>query len=601
MPHRVIKGIAVSPGVAVGPALVVRWEAPVVPDVPIGPEQVAAETGRLGEAMAYARERIARSRAKAAERAGEEEARIFDAQLMILEDHDLRNGVDRLIRENHFSAERAFQLKMLEWRGLWTTTGSAMLRERLADLTDVEILVLTHLMGVEEPTLEHARPEAPVVLVARDLTPALTVQLDRDAVLAIACEEGTRTSHAAILAHSIGIPAVMALPEVLDRVASGDLVVLDGWAGTLQVEPSDATVEAARRRDRQRRELERDLEAGSELPAQTTDGVVLAVRANLDLPEEVEAALRHRAEGVGLMRTEFLVTGRGQMPTEDEQAELYRRIGAAFMPHPVVVRTFDLGGDKFPAPFKRVAEGNPMLGWRAIRVCLDQPEIFRPQIRAILRAAAHTKLRLMLPLVTRLDEILKTRELVAEEARALRKSGIEAAASVPIGITVETPAAAIMADRLVEVSDFLSVGTNDLVQYTLAVDRGNARLAERFTPHHPAILRLLATIARAARGAKREVSVCGEMASDPVSVYLLVGLGYRVLSVAGPNLPMVKWMVRQISAKDAASCAEAALELPTTDEVSAFVRRSVSGVVDLRLLDPSSPLPARARRASFRK
>jgi phosphotransferase system enzyme I (PtsI) len=601
MPHRVIKGIAVSPGVAVGPALVVRWEAPVVPDVPIGPDQVAAESARLTEAMAYARERIARSRSKAAERAGEEEARIFDAQLMILEDHDLRTGVDRLIRENHFSAERAFQLKMLEWRGLWTTTGSAMLRERLADLTDVEILVLTHLMGVEEPALEHARPESPVVLVARDLTPALTVQLDRDAVLAIACEEGTRTSHAAILAHSIGIPAVMALPEVLERVASGDLVVLDGWAGTLQVEPSEAVVEAAHRRDRQRRELERDLEAGSELPAQTTDGAVLAVRANLDLPEELDAALRHGAEGVGLMRTEFLVTGRGQMPTEDEQAELYRRIGAAFLPHPVVVRTFDLGGDKFPAPFKRVAESNPMLGWRAIRVCLDQQEIFRPQIRAILRAAAHTKLRLMLPLVTRLDEVLRTREMVAEEARALRKSGIEAAASVPIGITVETPAAAIMADRLAEVSDFLSVGTNDLVQYTLAVDRGNARLAERFTPHHPAILRLLATIARAARASRREVSVCGEMASDPVSVYLLVGLGYRVLSVASPSLPLVKWMIRQISAKDATTCAEAALELPTTDEVSAFARRSVGGVVDLRLLDPSSPLPARARRASFRK
>lgn len=601
MPNRVIKGIAVSPGVAVGPALVVRWEAPVVPDVPIGPGQIAAETSRLTEAMAYARERIAHSRAKAAERAGEEEARIFDAQLMILEDHDLRAGVDRLIRENHFSAERAFQLKMLEWRGLWTTTGSAMLRERLADLTDVEILVLTRLMGVEEPTLERVRPETPVVLVARDLTPALTVQLDRDAVLAIACEEGTRTSHAAILAHSIGIPAVMALPEVLDRVASGDLVVLDGWAGTLQVQPSEATVEAARRRDRQRRELERDLEAGSELPAQTTDGAVLAVRANLDLPEELDAALRYRAEGVGLMRTEFLVTGRGQMPTEDEQAELYRRIGAAFMPHPVVVRTFDLGGDKFPAPFKRVAESNPMLGWRAIRVCLDQPEVFRPQIRAILRAAAHTKLRLMLPLVTRVDEVLRTRELVAEEARALRKSGIEAAASVPIGITVETPAAAIMADRLVEVSDFLSVGTNDLVQYTLAVDRGNARLAQRFTPHHPAILRLLVNIARAARIARREVSVCGEMAADPVSVYLLVGLGYRVLSVAAPSLPLVKWMIRQISAKEAASCAEAALELPTTDEVSAFARRTVGSVVDLRLLDPSSPLPARARRASFRR
>ena len=601
MPGRIIKGVAVSPGVAVGPALVVRWEAPVVPDASIGAGQVAAEVARLREAMAFARDRITRSRAKAAERAGEEEARIFDAQLMILEDRELVAGVDRLIRENHFSAGRAFQLKMMEWRGLWATTGSAMLRERLADLTDVEILVLTHLLGVEEPTLEQARPGSPVVLVARDLTPALTVQLDRDVVLAIACEEGTRTSHAAILAHSIGIPAVMALPEVLERVTTGETVVLDGWAGTLQVEPSEATVEAARRRDRQRRELERDLEAGSELPAQTSDGATLAVRANLDLPEELEVAMRHRADGVGLMRTEFLIQGRGQMPTEEEQTELYRRVGQSFAPHPVVVRTFDLGGDKFPAPFKRSTEGNPMLGWRAIRVCLDQPEIFRPQLRAVLRAAAHAKLRLMLPLVTRVDEVLRTRELLAEESRALRKSGVEAAATVPVGIMVETPAAAIIADRLVEVSDFLSVGTNDLVQYTLAVDRGNARLAERFNPHHPAILRLLAGVARAARRAQREVSVCGEMASDPVSVYLLVGLGYRVLSVAPPSLPLVKWMVRQISAKDAASCAEAALELPTTDEVTAFVRRTVGSVVDLRLLDPSSPLPARARRASFRK
>ena len=601
MPQQIIKGVAVSPGVAVGPALVVRWEAPAVADRPVGPGGVDGELARLADALTYARERVGRSRAKAAERAGEEEARIFDAQLMILEDRDLLAGVERLIRENNFSAERAFQLKMLEWRGLWATAGSTMLRDRLADLTDIEVRVLTRLLGLEEPSLEQVRPEAPVVLVARDLTPSLTVQLDRDAVLAIACEEGTRTSHAAILAHSIGIPAVMALPDVVRSVTSGQMVVLDGWAGTLQVDPSEQTIEAARRRDRQRRELERDLEAGSELPARSTDGVTITVRANLDLPEELEMALRHGAEGLGLVRTEFLVAGRSQMPTEDEQTELYRRIGTAFLPHPVVIRTFDLGGDKFPAPFRRTAEGNPMLGWRAIRVCLDQPEIFRPQIRAVLRAAAHAKLRLEIPLVTRLDEVLRTRALVEEEARALRKAGIEAAATLPLGVMVETPAAAIMADRLAEVCDFLSVGTNDLVQYTLAVDRGNARLAERFSAHHPAVLRLLRTIARAARAAKCEVSVCGEMAADPISVYLLLGLCYRVLSVAAPSLPLVKWMIRQVSVKDAASCAEAALELPTTDEVSAFVRRTVGSVVDLRLLDPASPLPARKRRASFRR
>ncbi len=601
MEQPILKGVAVSPGVAVGPALVVRWEAPVVKDHAIASRGVEAEVARLKDAVARARERIERSRVRAAERAGEEEARIFDAQLMMLEDRDLLGGVERLIRENRFAAERAFQLKMLEWRGAWSTAGSPMLRDRLADLTDVEMIVLSRLTGLGEPRLDEARPDSPVVVVARDLTPALTVQLDRDAILAIACEEGTRTSHAAILAHSLGIPAVMGLGEVLTKVTTGETVVLDGWAGTLQVAPSAQTVEAARRRDRQRRELERDLEAGSELPAQTTDGARLAVRANLDLPTETEAAQRHRAEGVGLFRTEFLVAGRGAMPSEDEQAELYRRIGAAFAPHPVVIRSFDLGGDKFPAPFRRVPEGNPMLGWRAIRVCLDQPEIFRPQLRAVLRAAAHAKLRLMIPLVTRMDEVLKTRELLEAEARALQEAGIEAAATVPVGVMVETPAAALIADRLSEVADFLSVGTNDLVQYTLAVDRGNARLAERYNAHHPSVLRLLKTVVRAAKAARREVSVCGEMASDPVSVYLLIGLGYRVFSVAPPSLPLVKWMVRQVSAKDAATCADAALELPTTDEVSAFARRSLGNVVDLRLVDPASPLPARKRRASFRR
>ena len=587
MAHRTIRGTAISAGVAVGPALVVRWEVPAVSDHAIRPEQVGGEIARLREAIAWARERIAAVRAHAAERAGPEEARIFDAQLMILEDEDLIGDAERLILENHFSAERAFELKMIEWRGLWMTNGNTLLRDRLIDLTDVEIRVLTRLLGVDEPDVL-APADGPVILVARDLTPSLTVQLDREAVLAIACEEGTRTSHAAILAHSIGIPAVVGLRDVLDRVTTGEMVVLDGWSGTLQVEPQPADIEKAQRRDARRRALERDLALAVDQPAVTRDGRTLVLRANLDLPEELDQAVRHRAEGIGLLRTEFLVVGRGKMPTEDEQARLYARIGTAFAGQDVVIRTFDLGGDKFPAGFRTTAEGNPFLGWRAIRVCLDRPEVFRPQVRAILRAAAHAQLKLMIPLVTTVEEVEATRAIVAEEAAALRTAGIEAAGSVPVGVMVETPAAVLVADQLAEVADFLSVGTNDLVQYTLAVDRGNARLADRFTPHHPAILRALAQVRAAADAAGKEVSVCGGMASDPVSAFLLLGLGYRTLSVAAPSLPLIRWLVRRVDAGEAAACATALCAARTATAVTARARAALGCAVDLKLIEPDA-------------
>jgi phosphotransferase system enzyme I (PtsI) len=448
--------------------------------------------------------------------------------------------------------------------------------------------VLTRLLGVDEPDVL-AGHDGPVILVARDLTPSLTVQLDREAVLAIATEQGTRTSHAAILAHSIGIPAVVGLPEVLSRVRTGEMVVLDGWAGTLNVGPEPADIEAARSADERHRLLARDVDAVVDLPSETTDGQRITLRANLDLPEELEAARKGRADGVGLMRTEFLVVGRGRMPDEDEQAKLYERIGRAFPQGDVVIRTFDLGGDKFPAGFRTTSEANPFLGRRAIRVCLDHPEVFRPQIRAILRAAQHARLKLMIPLVTRVEEVTMTRDMVAEEIEALRKSGTPAASAVAVGVMMETPAAVLMADQLAEVSDFLSVGTNDLVQYTLAVDRGNARLASRFTSHHPAILRSLAQILDAGRRADIEVSVCGEMASDPVSAWILLGLGYRVLSVAPPSLTLLRWLVRRVSTADAADAIRELLQARTTEQVTRMARVSLGRYVDLAAINATGP------------
>ncbi|MGH7671361.1 MAG: phosphoenolpyruvate--protein phosphotransferase, partial [Gemmatimonadales bacterium] len=433
-----------------------------------------------------------------------------------------------------------------------------------------------------------------------ELSAGLTVQLDREHVVGLISEEGTRTSHAAILAHSIGIPAIFGVRGAIERIAPGTIVILDGRRGTVLLDPTPDELAEAERSELRRSELAARLEEAVAQPSVTLDGVRVALRGNVDLPDEIAAAQAHGAEGVGLLRTEFLITGHSQLPSEDEQAAYFRRVGEAFPGHPVVVRTYDLGGDKFPAPFRGAAEANPFLGWRAIRVCLDEPELFRTQIRAALRAAARAQIHLMIPLVTRLDEVERTREFVAQEAARLQQQGVEAATSVPVGVMVETPAAAVMADRLAEISDFLSVGTNDLTQYTLVVDRGNARLADRFTPHDPSVLRLLKLVAEAARAAGKPASVCGEMASEPLSAFLLLGLGYETLSVAPPALPFIKWLIRQVTTAQARAAADAALAARSADLALDILRFTLAEAVDLTLLDPDARLPAGRRSGSLK-
>ena len=592
MSERLLKGIGVSPGIAIGSALVVRWTMPEVPSRVVPRSQVSKEVRRLRAAVSDVKRHLLDLRVKAEDRAGVDEARIFDAQVLMLEDQDFLASVEALIRESHLTAEKAYEFKALEIRDLWSATGSPRLKDKLADLNGIVIRVLEHLLHRGEDNLWDAVTE-PCVVVAREIAPGLTVQLPRDRVVGLVSEEGTRTSHAAILAHSIGIPAVMGLAGAVERIATGAMVVVDGTRGTVLLRPSAAEIAEARKDDARRQEMTSQLEGVVDLPAVTTDGVHVTLRGNVDLPEEIKAARDHRAEGVGLLRTEFLITGRTALPTEDEQAAYFRRVGEAFPGYPVVVRSYDLGGDKLPAPFRAPAEANPFLGWRAIRVCLDQPELFRVQVRAALRAAAHADIRLMLPLVTRLDEVQRTRSIVAAEAETLAAQGVEAARTIPVGVMVETPAAAVMADRIAAESDFISVGTNDLTQYTLVVDRGNARLADRFTPHDPSVLRLLKLVADAARAAGKPASVCGEMASEPLSAFLLIGLGYETLSVAPPALPLVKWTVRQISAARARDAANAALDARSAEGVLDIIGPALAEAVDVKLLftSPGARLP----------
>ncbi|HEX9895349.1 MAG TPA: phosphoenolpyruvate--protein phosphotransferase [Gemmatimonadales bacterium] len=597
MSERVLHGIGVSPGVAYGPALVVDWRFPDVPDRGIGPEQVEAEIARLRAAVEQVVDHLEQLRERVRERAGAEESNIFEAQILMARDPEFLGACEHLIRKNLLSAETAYEFKALEVRVSWAGTANVRLRERLADLSAVQIRMLRVLVGDRDDELEISQPDGPVIIVAHELSPGLTVQLDRDRLAGLVSEEGTRTSHAAILAHSLGIPAVMGVRDALARVRTGTVLLINGASGAVLLDPDPADLREASTQVSRRRKLELEIEAVADQPSVTPDGQKIRLMANVDLPEEIDLAVRSGAEGVGLVRTEFLLTGRTALPGENDQADYFRRVATAFPNHPVTIRTFDLGGDKFPVAFDSPMEANPFLGWRSIRVCLDQPEVFRPQLRALLRAAVHGNVRVMLPLVTRVDEILVTRDMLAEEALSLQRAGVPAARSLPLGAMMETPAAAVIADRLALVCDFFSVGTNDLTQYTMAVDRGNARLASRFTPQDPAVVRLLKQVLDAAAARGIECGVCGEMASEPLTAVLLMGLGYTTLSVAPPTLHLMKWLIQRIPYQACRNAASEALDADSPADVDAILKRHVAPHVDVHLLDPHGPLPARGARA----
>jgi phosphotransferase system enzyme I (PtsI) len=467
---------------------------------------------------------------------------------------------------------------MLEWRSRFARHSAPMLRERVGDLTDVHIRVLSILLGLPDHDPVDLPAGANAILVTHDLTPSLTVQLDRKAIAAIATDAGTRTSHVAILARSLGLPAVVGLRTATTELHGGERIVLDGGTGMLAINPSDEEIAAYHERQREEEIAEAALDEMAALEAITLDGVRVTLRANVDIPEEAEAAARSGAQGVGLMRTEFLVVGRASMPDEDEQYRAYRRVVEAFEGNPVVIRTFDIGGDKLPmGGFP--AEPNPFLGWRAIRMCLDQPEMFRTQLRALLRAAVHGDLRIMLPLIVSLDEVHAARRLLEEAAAELKAAGVPYRSDVPLGVMIETPAAAVASDTLAHDVDFFSIGTNDLVQYTLAVDRGAANLAPRFTPLHPAVLRLIKRTVDVAELGDIDVAVCGEMASQPLMAFALLGLGVRQMSVAPRSVPLVKRLVRGVTAAHARLAASAALRSLTADQARAELAKRLADVL----------------------
>lgn len=550
-----IEGIGAAPGRALGTLHRLDVDVPVVEHRTIAPEDVEAEVRRFEEARAAARRRLEALAAETGERFGLYEGRMFEAQVLMIDDPMIVEGTRNYIRENFLAAERAFDLQMLEQRVRRLDSGQSMAIDQLSDLHDIRLSVLSALLDIPETDLQVDAHE-PLILVARELPPSLAARLDAARVVGFVTERGSRAGHAVLIARSLGIPAVVGVGSALEDLTHGERALVDGRTGEVVLDPSDQEIESYRRG--RARVAERRETLGAEprdRPTRTVDGVDVVIQANVDRPDEVERAKKLGAAGVGLLRSEFLVIGHREIPSEAEQYEAYRTALEAFPDAEVVLRTFDIGGDKFPIFLEMPREENPYLGWRAIRVCLDLPDLFLNQLRAAVRAAVHGKLKILLPFVTSVDEIVRTRTLID---RVYDELGDAAPAHrVPVGIMVETPAAVEQLDRIAPLVDFVSLGTNDLTQYVLAADRGNAKLAGLFEPLHPALLAQYRRIIDACRAHDLTAGVCGELAGEPVGLAVLLGLGFTQFSISLSTLAEQREVVRSVSVAELAELVDA--------------------------------------------
>lgn len=568
-----LKGIPASPGIAIGPAALYRPRPPEVVTRAI--EDTAGEWRRLQDAIAVARDEIGALHRRAVAQVGPDEAAIFEAHLLFLQDPLLVEATRDRIYSEKINAEAAWQSQTATMAATYREMADDYMRARAADVEDVAQRVLRGLMGVQPPSLDFA---APAILIAADLTPSDTARLDRERVLALCTELGGATAHSAILARALGIPAVVGLGHAVWQVAEGQRVAVNGDAGALWPQPDEAQVaELTARREAWLEGQRRDKVAGQGA-AVTPDGHRVEIAANVGSPNDVAPALEFGAEGVGLFRTEFLFMDRTTAPSEEEQFEAYRRAARAAGGRPLIIRTLDVGGDK-PLPYLDLGdEANPFLGWRAIRFCLERPDVFMPQLRAILRASAAEggprNVKLMLPMVGTPAEVRAARAMLAAAQAELRAAGVAYDEGMEVGIMIEVPSAVAVADQLAREVDFFSIGTNDLTQYVMAADRGNARVAGLASALQPAVLRLVRAAADAAHAAGIWIGMCGELAGNALATPVLVGLGLDELSMSAPSIPAVKAAVRRFSLADAQRIAAAALALDSAEAVARFLQEN---------------------------
>ena len=571
-----LQGLGVSPGIALGSASCMETAKDGVIRIPLEAGAVEAEVRRFYEAVESTHDELVVTRGKARQAVGEELAAVFDAHALLLADRALLERVERRIRDARVNAEWAVHRAGEELGERFQTLDAPHMRERYEDLRDVTRYLLRCLQGLEHHH-DISEIEGEVVIVARDLTPSQAVRLGRGRVVGFAVETGGPTSHTAIIARALDVPLVVGLTGILERTAQRTQMIVDGDLGIVVLEPSAERIAGYQSAVVRRGERDSDRAATRSLPCESRDGVRISLLANIELLEEIAQARRYGAEGVGLYRSEFLYIERSpDLPDEDEHLETYRQLIEAMSPHPVIIRTLDLGGRKLAREVLHTEEDNPVLGLRGIRLTMARPEVFRVQLRGLFRAGADRPLSIMLPMVTTVAEVREFRAFAGEILDELRRDGTPCCESYRLGAMIEVPSAALTADTLAREVDFVSIGTNDLIQYALAVDRNNEHVSYLYRPLHPAILRMIRSVLDGAGEAGAEVFLCGEMGADADAAALLVGMGLRRISLSPRMIPEVKTRIRQLDVQEMARTAEQCLRCGTAQEVEDLLREALA-------------------------
>jgi len=566
-----LKGIAASPGIVIGRAFLLEEEEFYIAKREIAPGDIRQEIIRFRRALAETKEEMDGIRQKVLKQLGKRHVRLFDAYLLILEDPLLRDDVTEMVMAQRVNAEYALQMVIDRITKTFNIIDDGYLRDRSLDILDVGKRVLKRLLGREREEL--ATLSASVIVVAHNLTPADTIAMRKENVIGFATDIGGRTSHTAIMAQSLEIPAVVGLKNVTKKVKPGDTIIVDGIEGIVITNPDSLTVENYQRQKIKYTDAEEALKKLTDLPAVTADEHNIELHANIEVPEEIPSVHAHGATGIGLFRTEYIYLNRPDLPSEKEQYEQYASVARQMMPYPVVIRTMDLGADRFVGEFGISAERNPFMGLRAIRLCFKYPHVFKTQLRAILRASVEGNLKIMYPMICCWEEMRHANDLLEEVRNELRKEGVPFNENMEVGVMIETPSSALIADILAREADFLSIGTNDLIQYTLAVDRVNENVTHLYQPLHLSILRLIKRVIDAGHQIGKPVGMCGEMAADPSFTKILIGMGLDEFSMSPLSIPKIKKIIRSTNLAKAQELANRILATAEQEEVSKIIER----------------------------
>ena len=572
-----LKGIAAAGGISIGPAYVLGKEEFVVLRETINWAEIPAQIQLFEEALIQTRREIIELQKRISSDMGQEEAQIFDAHLLVLEDRMLIEEVISRLKKEQLNVAFIFSEVLKKYIGVFLKIEDEYLKERAADINDVGKRILRNLLGKEKKGLGDIGARS--IIVAHDISPSDTAAMYTKNVAAFVTDIGGKTSHTAIMAKSLEIPAVVGLAGITAKVNSGDILIVDGSLGIVIIDPDEEALNNYRQKLEKLKGIADKFLLVKDLSAVTTDGRIILINANIEFPDEVPSAKLHGGQGIGLYRTEFFYMNRKDSPSEEEHYQAYKYVAQEMNPHSVVIRTLDIGGDKFLSQFNIPHEMQPFLGWRAIRFCLARPDIFKLQLRAILRASAHGNLKLMYPMISGVEELRQANQLLKEAKEELRQNGLKFNDKIEVGVMVEVPSAAMTADILAREADFFSIGTNDLIQYSLAVDRSNEKVAYLYDPAHPAILRLIKSIIDAAHQAKIKVAMCGEMAGEPSLALILLGLGLDEFSLPPQVIPELKYIIRAIGFKAAQELAAQAMQLSTGKEVEEFSQNRLAEIL----------------------